>query len=809
MAVKVNRAAVTNANKLIDDGEVDRDSSWSISTEEENTMLGDPPNWTHYSKFHLGKDPEADAETKRAYHYPLGKGGKVYRKALTAIRQRAAQQGAEDIYAAAGRLLDRIDKKSEGALKGAWWEAKPKAQGEGNVLYVYGDIGENPWDEESWSARAMVRALEGFGSAPLDIHVNSWGGSVADGLAIYNAIRAYPGPTKVLIDAMAVSIASLIALAGDTVEMAANAMMMIHAPWSATVGNANDHRDAADMLDTHARAMLTCYAARDPAVDVGALLADGKDHWFDANEALEAGLVDSVTGARKEAAQFAEQSRFNPPNRRASAMSGKKEQPGAGAPAGAEPGGAPGTGAAAPGAESGAGAGAPAAKVVGIEEARGRSREIVQAFAPHLAREGVQELQTECLANPECTIAQAREKLLELIGEGAEPLAGNAHVSAGQDARERFVAGARASLIERAGIKAEPALYGRVGLPAPEAEANRGNLLRGHTLFELARAALEVRGIGTGHMSRMQVVGAAFTMTDSDFPNLLANIAHLMLLKGWDEAPETFQKITSPGVLPDFKTAKRAGLNVFDNLTEVVDGAEYSYGTLSDRGESIALATYGKLFAITRKAVINDDLHAFSRIPAAMGRAAKRTIGNLVYAVLTGNPAMADGHNLFDATNHSNLVPSGSGAAPDSNTINAAIVAMATQQDPDKKATALNIPLRYVIVPMALKAKALQAANSEFEVDASNVNVRRPNPVRGAFDVIADARLDANSATAWYGSADPGAFDTIEVAYLDGQQEPYLEQQRGFEIDGVSYKVRIDAGVSPLDFRTLYKNAGA
>jgi hypothetical protein len=84
-----------------------------------------------------------------------------------------------------------------------------------------------------------------------------------------------------------------------------------------------------------------------------------------------------------------------------------------------------------------------------------------------------------------------------------------------------------------------------------------------------------------------------------------------------------------------------------------------------------------------------------------------------------------------------------------------------------------------------------------------------PNSVRETFEVISDARLDAISPTAWYGAANPNSADTIEVNYLDGNDQPYLEQKSGWSVDGTEFKVRIDAGVAPLDYRTLAKNPGA
>ncbi len=100
-----------------------------------------------------------------------------------------------------------------------------------------------------------------------------------------------------------------------------------------------------------------------------------------------------------------------------------------------------------------------------------------------------------------------------------------------------------------------------------------------------------------------------------------------------------------------------------------------------------------------------------------------------------------------------------------------------------------------------------QIINSE-SVPGADVNSGIVNPIRAFAQVIGEPRLDDSSATAWYMAAKKGS-DTIEVAYLDGVDTPYLEQQEGFTVDGVASKVRIDAGVAPLDFRGLQKSNGA
>ena len=361
------------------------------------------------------------------------------------------------------------------------------------------------------------------------------------------------------------------------------------------------------------------------------------------------------------------------------------------------------------------------------------------------------------------------------------------------DAVDRFSNGAALALLMRAGLGGER------------------NEFTGLTLRELARESLEVRNISTRGMLAMDMVGTAFVpraaggyLGTSDFANLLSNVAGKAMLKGYEEAEETFQKWTASGILTDFKPSLRVDSGLFDSLPEVADGAEYKYGTIGDRGESIQLATYGKMFAITRQTIINDDLGAFTRVPMKMGRSAIRTVGNLVYAVLTANAAMADGKALFHV-DHKNLADTA--AAPSTAAFDKMRTAMGTQKDVDKKAEALNINPAFVLVPKALQGAASAVIAGEY--DSEKGDKRVPNTVRNFAEVVADGRLDAKSTTAWYGAANPNQTDTIEVAYLDGNSEPYLETKDGWNVDGVEMKVRIDAGVKALDFRGLYKNAGA
>jgi len=163
---------------------------------------------------------------------------------------------------------------------------------------------------------------------------------------------------------------------------------------------------------------------------------------------------------------------------------------------------------------------------------------------------------------------------------------------------------------------------------------------------------------------------------------------------------------------------------------------------------------------------------------------------------------LADGKTLFHA-DHGNLL---TGAAISTTSVDAMRVAMGSQKDAD--GNRIRVPMKALLTPLALGGLARTVRESQYEV-SGNKNLTTPNIVRNTFDVIDDGRLDDASATAWYGIANPAFVDGIVIGYLNGNQAPYLEQEEGFTIDGVAWKVRLDAAPAIADYRGIYKNPGA
>jgi ATP-dependent Clp protease protease subunit len=187
---------------------------------------------------------------------------------------------------------------STGALNK--WDAaiKAAASDEANTINIFDVIGEDYWTGEGWTA-ARVSGLLRFIGADQDVtvNINSPGGDMFEGLAIYNLLREHKGTVTTKILGVAASAASVIALGGDKVEIARAGFLMIHNAWILVAGNRNDLRSYADYLEPFDKAMADIYAARSgSSIEEMAALMDAES-WIGGSEAIELGLADSLLAA--------------------------------------------------------------------------------------------------------------------------------------------------------------------------------------------------------------------------------------------------------------------------------------------------------------------------------------------------------------------------------------------------------------------------------------------------------------------------------------------------------------------------------
>jgi len=180
-----------------------------------------------------------------------------------------------------------------------WFSFRNEA-GQTPELFIYDDI-DDWWGVSAQSVVDQIRAMD---APEINVRINCRGGMVFEGIAIYNALRLHKANVHISIEGLAASIASVIAMAGDTVTIAENAMMMIHNPYGWATGDAEAMRKTAEVMDKIADSIAVSYTARTgKSIEELKALMDAET-WFTAQEALDMGLVDQIDEPVKAAACF-------------------------------------------------------------------------------------------------------------------------------------------------------------------------------------------------------------------------------------------------------------------------------------------------------------------------------------------------------------------------------------------------------------------------------------------------------------------------------------------------------------------------
>jgi phage head maturation protease len=359
---------------------------------------------------------------------------------------------------------------------------------------------------------------------------------------------------------------------------------------------------------------------------------------------------------------------------------------------------------------------------------------------------------------------------------------------AGPSGDQRFLDDAAEAIMARAG----------------HGQHRHDNPLRGYTLVELARRCLEMRGVNTGSMDKMHMVGRAFTQSTSDFPVLLENVMHKVLQNAYATQADTWSRFCATGSVSDFRYHNRYRLGSIENIRKVNELGEFENLTIPDgeRGRIIA-QTKGGIINISRQSIVNDDIGSFLTLAAMLGRSARRTVEMDVYSLLAENaglgPTMDDGFTLFSAQ-HSNIATS---AALSVEGLDSDRVVMAEQMDVSGN-DFLDLRPSVLLLPIGLGGTARIINNAQFDPGINTLQT--PNKVQGLFNDIVDTpRI---SGTRRYLFANPSEAPVIEVAFLDGQQSPFLDNEEGFTVDGVRWKVRMDYGIAAIDYRGAVTNDG-
>lgn len=341
--------------------------------------------------------------------------------------------------------------------------------------------------------------------------------------------------------------------------------------------------------------------------------------------------------------------------------------------------------------------------------------------------------------------------------------------------------------------RAGEALYAR---SHPEHEISAPARAYAHmTPMDHAREALRRSGTNTTGLSGDTILTRALHAT-GDFPLILGDAVNRELRAAYNAAPSGARQLARQSTARDFRLKRKLMLGEAPALEKVNEAGEFKHGTIDEAQETYRIDSFGKIIGISRQALINDDLGAFTDLPRKMGVAARAFEDDFIVNMIVSNPAMSDGIAVFHA-NHGNLaVGQGSAILPlDMTTLSSARLAMRRQKG--LGGMLIDATPRFVLVPPELETTAEQMLTQIAATTTDDVN-----PF-GNLTLLVEPRLTDDNQ--FYIVADPATIDGLEYAYLEGAPGPQTETRAGFEVDGVQTKIRLDFGAGWIDHRGWYR----
>ena len=406
------------------------------------------------------------------------------------------------------------------------------------------------------------------------------------------------------------------------------------------------------------------------------------------------------------------------------------------------------------------------------------------------------------------SIERVREIVLDEIAKRQIPVAKAARVGMGETDDQKFRAAAVDGLLIRGGTRIDKA--------APGHEE-----FRGKSLLRLAEMCLQRAGIDTRNLSSSQIATAALRMrgaytiagSAANFTSIVLDASNKSLQKGYENNDHIWRYIASVGSAPDFKTINRIQLFEAQDLVDINENGSYTEAGFNDGKETYSLSSKGLRFTISRKALINDDTDAFSRVPRLLGASAARSIEKAVISLLTGGvdtTTTADGEYLFSAA-HANISTGAAlTVATGATVLGADMAKMMSQVGRGKDGSsvpAFAMP-KFSLVPVALKL-INDVICSSAALPLSSISEGLVNPIKiNGIVPLSSPYLDLESVKRRYLLCDPYQSDSIEVSFLDGVETPMLEEVDQTDADGRVFKVRLDVGAGILDYRGMVTNAG-
>ncbi|QDU14871.1 hypothetical protein CA11_26830 [Gimesia maris] len=339
---------------------------------------------------------------------------------------------------------------------------------------------------------------------------------------------------------------------------------------------------------------------------------------------------------------------------------------------------------------------------------------------------------------------------------------------------------------------------------------------RGYSIVAIMKDAIALDGGDpNARMSDREFVKAAFTADRNiqasggystfSVPGILGNVANKHLLNGYNAVPTTWRKFCGIAEHKDFKAHTHYRLTGSGEFKPVSKTGEIEHVSVTESSYSNQLDTEGALISLTRQDIINDDMGAFVKFPRILGRMSALKVEETVYILLLSNP-----NNFFSAGNNNYLAGGTTALAIESLTAGE----MVFLDQVDKNGKPILLSPAVLLVPTDLKVTAQQLHADLKVVTGEVATVTDGNPHSGKFEPVPSPYLKSeaysgSSTKAWYLFNNPADVAAMEVAFLNGQQNPIIEHtDMDFHKLGMSWRAYHDFGVAMADPKAAFKAKG-
>jgi ATP-dependent protease ClpP protease subunit len=663
------------------------------------------------------------------------------------------------------------------------------------VLSLLGDVG---WDITPAGVAAEMKKLSA--NQPLTISINSYGGDALAGIAIHNMLARHAGPKTVIVEGIAASAASLIAMAGDRIVMPGNAFLMIHEAWGGALGDAESMRQQADVLDQISGAYRRTYAAKSGKDEEAVAALMRAETWFDAEMAVAEGFA-SETAEPAEIRAFAALD----PNRYAAApaafcglVRAARDAVPVAAPEVQNPPAIP----------------LAQAKEIGMTDiiAQAGGNSPAQSAAPVApAAASIADLRGIAERNglpAEFALTQlergaTREAALEAALEAvaarspAPIMPNSAAVSVIRDERDTLRA------------RWTGALSAQLSNQAPPAESREFANMGFHGLMReiaVANGVKDVHRMSGADLAEMVLSGRINAQhSTSDFPLILVNSANKSVQGLFGQYPNTWASWTREVDVADFKTITSAFAGQFPEVAAISEGAPYTYGSIAEEGQTYAVQERGRLVALTRQALVNDDTRAFQDVLSGAALAGYTALRRVVFGILTANANWpAGGATALFAAGRNNLGTAGALAAGTFSELRALLTKQTSPARAGESAAPLPPPSSMVLlVGPDEEDTALELLGNRIVPTATGAVL--PDAYRTSTSLVMEPFLDTGNDPYYLCRGD---IRGVEIAYLQGQRAPTITSAEDIRYSGMTFRVVFDFGAAAVQPRAMAANLG-